>query len=81
MQEELGEVKFECLVNLECRIHDDNLINQYNLVILEVVKAWIDPERKDQQIIHHNGNGTFRVDGETLDLRDKMVRWSTYAQR
>ncbi len=71
----------ECLANLECRIYDDSLINQYKLVILEVVRAWIDPERKELQMIHHNGNGTFRIDGKTLDLRDKMVRWSSYARR
>ncbi|TZE81348.1 flavin reductase family protein [Calorimonas adulescens] len=71
----------ECLVNLECRIADDSLIDKYNLIILEVVKAWIDPERKERRLIHHNGNGTFTVDGETLDLRDKMVRWSSYTQR
>jgi flavin reductase (DIM6/NTAB) family NADH-FMN oxidoreductase RutF len=69
----------ECLVNLECRVHD--LIGQYNLVILEVVYAWIDPEHKDQRMIHHNGNGTLRIDGETLDLRDKMVKWPSYVQR
>ncbi|NJJ38234.1 flavin reductase family protein [Paenibacillus apii] len=71
----------ECLVNLECRIADDGLIDKYNLIILEVVKAWINPDREECRLIHHNGNGTFTVDGETMDLRDKMVRWSSYVQR
>lgn len=71
----------ECLVNLECRIADDDLIDKYNLIILEVVKAWIDSEREERRLIHHNGNGTFTIDGEPLDLRDKMVRWSSYTQR
>jgi Conserved protein/domain typically associated with flavoprotein oxygenases, DIM6/NTAB family len=71
----------ECLVNLECQVHDDSLINQYNLIILEVVHAWIDLEHKDQRMIHHNGNGTFRIDNEIVDLRHKMVRWPDYASR
>lgn len=69
----------ECPVNIECRVHDQ--IEQYNLVILEAVYAWIDPEHKDRRMIHHNGDGTFRVDGETLDLRDKMVKWPSYTRR
>lgn len=69
----------ECRVNLECRLHDQ--IYQYNLVILEVVRGWIDPKHKDHRMIHHNGNGTFRIDGEELDLRDKMVKWPSYVQR
>lgn len=69
----------ECLVNLECRLHDQ--VEQYNLVILEVVHGWIDPKHRDQRMIHHNGDGTFRVDGDTLDLRDKMVKWPSYVQR
>lgn len=69
----------ECLVNLECRLHDE--IERYNLVILEVVHGWINPKHGEKRLIHHNGDGTFRVDGEMLDLRDKMVKWPSYVKR
>jgi flavin reductase (DIM6/NTAB) family NADH-FMN oxidoreductase RutF len=68
----------ECRVNIECRVKDTSLVGKYNLFILEVVKAWIDPERKEHRVIHHNGDGTFTVDGRTLNLRKKMVKWPTY---
>lgn len=36
----------QCLANLECRVSDIKLVNKYNMFILEVVKAWIDPTQK-----------------------------------
>jgi flavin reductase (DIM6/NTAB) family NADH-FMN oxidoreductase RutF len=68
----------ECLANLECRVSDNSLVDKYNLFILEVVKAWTDPERKERRMIHHNGDGTFVVDGRTINLKKKMVKWPTY---
>ena len=68
----------ECLANLECRVVDTSLINKHNLFILEGVKAWIDPERKERRTFHANGDGTFVVDGEVLDLKEKMVKWQSY---
>ena len=68
----------ECLANLECRVSDTSLIDKYNLFIFEVVKAWTDPERKERRMIHHNGDGTFVVDGRTINLKEKMVKWPTY---
>ncbi len=68
----------ECLANLECRVVDTRLITKYNLFILEGVKAWIDPERKERRTFHANGDGTFVVDGEVLNLKEKMVKWQSY---
>ncbi len=62
----------ECYANLECRIVDSRLVSQYNFFILEVVKAWIDPARKNPQTIHHLGKGEFAVAGETIKLTSKM---------
>ena len=70
----------ECLANFECRVKDSSLVDTYNLFIMEVVAAWIDPKRKERRVIHHRGDGTFVVDGRTLDLRKKMVKWPTYIQ-
>ena len=51
---------------------------EYDLFILEVVKAWTDPDREERRTIHHNGDGTFVVDGRTIDLKKKMVKWKEY---
>jgi flavin reductase (DIM6/NTAB) family NADH-FMN oxidoreductase RutF len=67
----------ECLANLECRVVDTNRVNKYNLFILEGVKAWIDLERKERRTFHANGDGTFVVDGRTLNLKKKMVKWQS----
>ena len=58
----------ECFANLECRIAETRLVNKYNLFILEVVKAWIDPAKKSPKTIHHQGYGKFAVDGEIVEL-------------
>ncbi len=31
----------ECFANLECKVVNTRLVNQYNLFVLEVVKAWL----------------------------------------
>ncbi|MGE5445859.1 MAG: flavin reductase family protein [Ignavibacteriales bacterium] len=65
----------ECLANLECRVVDTRMVPKYSLFILRVVKAWTDAERKERRTIHHNGDGTFVVDGRTINLKKKMVKW------
>ncbi len=62
----------ECFANLEYRVYDTRLVARYNLFILEVLHAWIDPARKRPRTLHHHGCGTFVVDGPTLKLRSKM---------
>jgi flavin reductase (DIM6/NTAB) family NADH-FMN oxidoreductase RutF len=62
----------ECFANLECRVVDTHLVNKFNLFILEVVKAWIDPAQKHPKTIHHHGYGSFAVDGETIKLKSRM---------
>ena len=51
---------------------DRRLVNTYNLFILEVLKAWIDPVQKNPKTIHHRGYGTFVVDGATIKLKSRM---------
>ena len=67
----------ECLAHIECRVVDDSLVDKYNLFILDGIKAWIDPDRKERRTFHANGDGTFSVDGRTLDLRKKMTKWQS----
>lgn len=62
----------ECYANLECRVADTRLVNQYNFFVLEVVKGWIDTSVKNPRTLHHRGNGVFMVAGEALKLPSKM---------
>lgn len=60
----------ECYVNLECRVVDMTMVAKYNLFILQVLKAWIDPS-KDPRTIHHLGKGVFMFAGERIKLRSR----------
>ncbi len=62
----------ECFANLECRVADRTLVDKYNLFMLEVLNAWIDPAQKPPKTIHHQGYGRFVVDGQTIKLKSKM---------
>ncbi len=62
----------ECYANLECRVVDASLATKYNLFILKVLKAWIDPSKKNPRTIHHLGMGVFMVAGRTIKLPSKM---------
>jgi flavin reductase (DIM6/NTAB) family NADH-FMN oxidoreductase RutF len=65
----------ECLANIECRVVDSGWVNKYNLFVLEGVKAWLDPKRRERRTCHANGDGTFVVDGKTRNLRRRMTKW------
>jgi flavin reductase (DIM6/NTAB) family NADH-FMN oxidoreductase RutF len=62
----------ECFANLECKVSDRRLVNRYNLFILDVLKAWVDPAQKNPKTIHHQGYGRFAVDGPVINLKSKM---------
>jgi len=68
----------DCLANIECRVKDKSKVKSYNLWILEVVKAWTNPTRTEKKTFHHKGDGTFVVDGDLLNLQERMVRWKEY---
>ena len=63
----------DCLANLECRVTDTRFVNKYNMFILEVVKAWIDPAQKNAKTIHHHGCGVFSIAGKTIRLKSRMA--------
>jgi flavin reductase (DIM6/NTAB) family NADH-FMN oxidoreductase RutF len=63
------------LANIECRVADPSFVDRYNLFILEAKRIWIDESRKERRTMHHRGDGSFTVDGGTLDLRKRMVKW------
>jgi flavin reductase (DIM6/NTAB) family NADH-FMN oxidoreductase RutF len=65
----------DCLSNIECRVIDTRLSKSYNLFILEATRVWVNESRKERRMMHHQGDGTFTIDGGTLDLRHRMVKW------
>ena len=62
----------ECYANLECKVVDTRMTAPYCFFILEVLKAWIDPAKKNPRTIHHLGRGRFMVAGKTIKLPSKM---------
>ncbi len=61
----------ECVANIECKVID--IIKKHDIIILEGVAAYYDSSRKEKRTIHAVGDGTFTVDGRTLN-RKKMMR-------
>ncbi|KAH8899933.1 hypothetical protein GQ53DRAFT_815976 [Thozetella sp. PMI_491] len=71
----------DVIANLECVVEDSKMVGKYSLWILKVVKAWLNPERRPGEggrMFHHRGDGTFVVDGDLLDLQDRMIRWKEF---
>ena len=62
----------ECFANLECKVADTRLVNTYNLFVLEVLKAWVDPAQKNPKTIHYHGYGRFAVDGAVIKVKSRM---------
>lgn len=60
----------DCLANIECRVLD--ILDPYGIVVLEGIAAWIDRDRREKRTLHAVGDGTFIVDGETIDRRTAM---------
>jgi flavin reductase (DIM6/NTAB) family NADH-FMN oxidoreductase RutF len=61
----------ECLANIECTVID--IVQKHNIVVLEAVAAYIDTARTEKRTVHAVGDGTFIVDGYTLDRRKMMA--------
>ena len=61
----------ECLANIECKVVD--IVRKHNIVVLEAVAATVDPAHKEKRTVHAVGDGTFIVDGRTLDRRKMMA--------
>src|ERR1035437_1689272 len=61
----------ECFANFECKVVDTRLASKFNLFILKVIKAWVNPAQKHPKTIHHHGYGRFAVDGEMIRLKSR----------
>lgn len=68
----------DVIANVECVVEDARMVRKYNLWVLRPVKAWLNPARRPGEggrMFHHRGDGTFVVDGEVLDLKERMTKW------
>ncbi|OTA96068.1 hypothetical protein M434DRAFT_151341 [Hypoxylon sp. CO27-5] len=71
----------DIIANIECVVEDTKMVSKYSMWVLKPVKAWINPNKKPGEggkMFHHRGDGTFVVDGEVLDLKDRMVKWQEF---
>jgi flavin reductase (DIM6/NTAB) family NADH-FMN oxidoreductase RutF len=73
------------IANIECVVEDTKMVSKYNMWVLKPVKAWTNPRKRPGsgedgggKMFHHRGDGTFVVDGEILDLKDRMVKWQEF---
>jgi flavin reductase (DIM6/NTAB) family NADH-FMN oxidoreductase RutF len=60
----------ECLANIECHVID--YLESPGIFILQGTRAWINQKRKERRTFHANGDGTFKIDGDTINLRKLM---------
>ena len=65
----------ECLFNLECKLID--VVKTHGIVVLQGVKAWINPKCKNKNMFHAHGDGRFSIDGKLVNLRKEMTRWQS----
>jgi flavin reductase (DIM6/NTAB) family NADH-FMN oxidoreductase RutF len=62
----------ECHASFECRIHDDALVDKYNLFIFEVVKAHVARSPKHPETLHYTGDGVFIVSGKIIHRKSQF---------
>lgn len=60
----------ECLANIECRVTD--IVERHGIVVLDGLAAYVDTDRAERRTLHAVGDGTFVVDGETIDRAEMM---------
>lgn len=65
----------DVIANIECVVEDSTMVGKYARGVLRPVKVCMNPERKPGEggrMFPHRGDGTFVVDGEVLDLKERM---------
>ena len=60
----------EATANIECRVVE--IVSRHNIVVLEGIAACVDERRRQKRALHAVGDGTFIVDGRTIDRRQMM---------
>lgn len=71
----------DVISNIECVVEDMKMVSKYSMWVLRPIKAWINLDKKPGEggkMFHHRGDGTFVVDGDILNLQDRMVKWQNF---
>ncbi|KAF7355958.1 putative flavin reductase [Mycena venus] len=68
----------DVIANVECVVEDTKMVGKYSMWVLKVIAAWQNPGKETGRMFHHRGDGTFVVDGEVLNLQERMVKWKEY---
>ena len=63
----------QCHAQLECRIHDDAMVAQYDLFILEVLRIRAAVSPKEPEFVHYLGDGQFMLSGKRVS-RKRLFR-------
>lgn len=61
----------ECYASLECRLHDDRMVDDYSFFIWEVVRAHV-ADIGSPRTLHYRGQARFMVAGEELAFPDEF---------
>lgn len=61
----------QCFANIECKVID--IVEKHNIVVLKAVAAYTDTARKEKRMVHAVGDGTFIIDGQTIDRKKMMA--------
>lgn len=70
----------ECFANIECKVVNDDLLEPYNLWLLDPVQVWLDESKRGRGEFHHRGDGTFSVNGELVNLKHGMTKWQSLVE-
>lgn len=64
----------ECHASFECRLHDDKMVDAYNLFVFEIVEAHVAPEPAHPETMHYTGDGVFMVAGDIIERRSLFTK-------
>lgn len=59
----------QCHSSFECRLHDDRMVDGYDLFVWEVVKAHVARVPKIPRTLHYRGDGRFMLSGPDISRR------------
>lgn len=61
----------ECFANLECRVADTRMVDDYDFFILEVVHAHVNSGRRPRTL-HYKGEGQFMLSGRSINRKERF---------
>lgn len=62
-----------CIANLECRVEDTRLAEDYCFFVLQVTHAWHDPKLMEKPTLHHMGHGRFMLGGRIVQTESRAL--------